>query len=104
MSDKRSQANFQIFPFMEGRCLQRLEASQTAGEACRRVDGSAGRRMGVRGSKTAFRHGYNDQEVSMELMMPCKRRYARTPIRRPVSLDRGVLLCGCQDKQSMKWK
>src|SRR5271157_620505 len=29
MSDKRSQANFQIFPFLEGRCLQRLEASQT---------------------------------------------------------------------------
>src|SRR5271165_1619235 len=29
MSDKRSQANYQIFPFLVGRCFQRLEASQT---------------------------------------------------------------------------
>ncbi len=41
MSDKRSQANFQIFPFMEGHCLQRLEASQTP------VGVSAYRRIGV---------------------------------------------------------
>ena len=42
---------------------------------------SAGRRIGVWGSKTAFRHGYNDQEVSTELMMLCKRRHADTPRR-----------------------
>src|SRR5271157_3071288 len=36
MSDKRSQANFQIFPFLEGRCLQRLEASQTPLVSCPR--------------------------------------------------------------------
>src|SRR5260370_8771714 len=46
---------------------------------------SAGRRIGLWGSKTAFRHGYNDQEVSAELMMLCKRRHADTPIRRYVS-------------------
>ena len=44
---------------------------------------SAGRRIGVWGSKTAFRHGYNDQGVSAELMMLCKRRHADTPIRFP---------------------
>src|SRR5580704_16741260 len=72
MSDKRSQANFQIFPFLVGRCFQRLEASQTPlGKRVggSRVSGSAGRRVGVRGSKTAFRHGDSDQEVSTELMM-----------------------------------
>jgi hypothetical protein len=48
--------------------------------------GSARRRIGVWGSKTAAsRHGYNDQEVSAELMMLCKRRHADTPIRRYVS-------------------
>ena len=47
---------------------------------------SACRRIGVWGSKTAFRHGYNDQGVSAELMMLCKRRHADTPIRRYVSL------------------
>src|SRR5260370_773372 len=54
---------------------------------------SAGRRIGVSasgGSKTAFRHGYNDQEVSTELMMLCKRRHADTPIRRYVSLSRPI--------------
>jgi hypothetical protein len=35
----------------------------------KRVGGSAYWRIGVWGSKTAFRHGYNDQEVSTELMM-----------------------------------
>ena len=48
----------------------------------KRVGGSAYWRIGVWGSKTAFRHGYNDQEVSTELMMLCKRRHADTPIRR----------------------
>jgi hypothetical protein len=48
----------------------------------KRVAGSAYRRVG---SKTAFRHGCNDQEVSPELMMLCKRRHADTPIRRYVS-------------------
>jgi hypothetical protein len=42
---------------------------------------SAYRRIGVWGSKTAFRHRYNDQEISTELMMLCKRRHADTPIR-----------------------
>ena len=46
-----------------------------------------GRRLGKRvgvlayrrlGRKTAFRHGYNDQEVSAELMMLCKRRHTDT--------------------------
>ena len=45
--------------------------------------GEASRRIGVWGSKTAFRHGYNDQEVSTELMMLWKRRPADTPIRFP---------------------
>src|SRR5260370_31503559 len=49
---------------------------------------SAGRRMGVWGSKTAFRHGYNHQEVSTKLMMLCKRRHTDTPIRRYVSPSR----------------
>jgi hypothetical protein len=93
MSDKRSQANFQIFPFLVGRCFQRLEASQTplgkrvggSRVAGQRVSGSAGQRVGVRGSKTAFRHGDSDQEVSTELMMLGKRRHADTPIRPYVS-------------------
>src|ERR1700675_4356378 len=48
---------------------------------------SAGRRIGVSASVevTAFGHRYNDQEVSTELMMLCKRRHADTPIRRYVS-------------------
>ena len=50
----------------------------------KRVGGSAYWRIGVCGSKTAFRHRYNDQEVSTELMMLCKRRHADTPIRRYV--------------------
>jgi hypothetical protein len=45
---------------------------------------SAGRRIGVWGGKTASRHGYNDQEVSTELMTLCKRRHTDTPIRFPV--------------------
>src|SRR5271165_5354906 len=48
----------------------------------KRVGGSAYWRIGVRGSKTAFRRGYNNQEVSTELMMLCKRRHADTPTRR----------------------
>jgi len=44
---------------------------------------SAGWRIGVWGSKTAFGHRYNDQEVSTELMMLCKRRHADTPTRFP---------------------
>jgi hypothetical protein len=40
-----------------------------------RVGGSAYWRIGV----------YNDQKVSTELMMLCKRRHADTPIRRYVS-------------------
>ena len=45
----------------------------------KRVGGSVYRRIGVWGSRTAFRDGYNDQEVSTELMMLCKRRHADTP-------------------------
>ena len=52
----------------------------------KRVGGPAYWRIGVRGSKAAFRHRYNDHEVSTELMMLCKRRHADTPIRRYVSL------------------
>jgi hypothetical protein len=48
----------------------------------KRVGGSAYWRIGVWVSKTVFRHGYNDQKVSTELMMLCKRRHADTPIRR----------------------
>jgi hypothetical protein len=44
----------------------------------KRVGGSVYRRIGVGGSKTAFRDGYNDQEVETELMMLCKRRHADT--------------------------
>ena len=46
----------------------------------KRVGGSAYWRIGVCGSKTAFRHGYNDQEVSAELTMFFAN--ADTPIRR----------------------
>ena len=56
-----------------------------AGEACRRVGGSAYWRIGVWGSKTDCRYGYNDQEVCTKLMMLCKRRHADTPIRFPKS-------------------
>jgi hypothetical protein len=56
-----------------------------AGEACRRVG-----RIGVWGSKTAFRHGYNDQEVSTEFMMLCKRRHVDTPIRPYISPSRPI--------------
>ncbi len=47
--------------------------------------GSAYWRIGVWGSMTAFRHRHNDQEVSTELMMLCKRRHADTPTRRSPS-------------------
>src|SRR5580692_5986726 len=56
----------------------------------KRVGGSACWRIGVWGSKTAFRHGYNDQEVSAELMMLCKGRHADTPIRPYVSPSRPI--------------
>jgi hypothetical protein len=51
----------------------------------KRVGGSAYWRIGVWGGKTASRHGYNDQEVSKELMKLCKRRHADTPKHRYVS-------------------
>jgi hypothetical protein len=44
--------------------------------------GETGRRIGVWGSRTAFRHGYKDPEVSTELMMLYKRRHADTPTHR----------------------
>ena len=44
--------------------------------------------MGVWRSKTAFRHGYYDQEVSTKFMTLWKRRYADSPIRRHVSPSR----------------
>jgi hypothetical protein len=50
----------------------------------KRVGGSAYGRIGVWGSKTAFRHGYSDQEVSTKLMTLCKRRHADSPIRFPL--------------------
>src|SRR5271165_972423 len=57
----------------------------------KRIGGSAYWRIAVWGSKTASRHGYNDQEVSTELMMLCKRPYADTPTRRHVSSEGGQL-------------
>jgi hypothetical protein len=47
-----------------------------------------GKRIGVSeyrriGSKTACRHGYNDQEVSKKLLTLFKRPHAHTPIRLP---------------------
>ena len=50
--------------------------------------GKRGRRVGVSASgevRLFFRHGYNDQEVSTELMMLCKRRHTETPIRFPLA-------------------
>ena len=58
----------------------------------KRVGGSAYWRIGVWGSQTAFRHGYNDQEVLTELMMLCKRRHADTPIRPYVSPSRPIFI------------
>src|ERR1700736_1400859 len=73
----------------------------------KRVGGSAYWRIGVWRSETAFRHRYNDQEVSTELMMLCKRRHADTPTRRYVSpslLFRGedtriVTSCRCHEER-----
>src|SRR5208282_5665969 len=56
----------------------------------KRVGGSAYWRIGVCGSKTAFRHGYNDQEVSAELMMFFAN--ADTPTRRYVSPSRPIFI------------
>jgi hypothetical protein len=50
--------------------------------------GSAYWRIGVWGSKTAFRHRYNDQEVSTELMVLCKRRPADTLHQPPAHFER----------------
>ena len=58
----------------------------------KRVGGSAYRRIGV-WVKTAFRHGYNDQEVSTKPMTLCKRRHAELPLaegRRDVSPSRPI--------------
>src|SRR5271165_5020399 len=52
---------------------------------------SAGRRIGVRGNKAAFRHGYIEQEVSSKLMTLCKRPHADPPTRRYVSSEGGQL-------------
>ena len=54
----------------------------------KRVGGSEYWRIGVWGSKTAFRHCYNDQEASTEPMTLCKRRHADPPTRRYVSPTR----------------
>ena len=62
-----------------------IDAALPAGE---RVGGSAYGRIGVWEVRLLFRHGYNDQEVSTELMMLFKRRHADTPIRRYVSPGR----------------
>ena len=51
----------------------------------KRVGGSYWR-IGVWGSKTAFRHGYNDQEVSRKLDYATRTRYADTfPLAGPFS-------------------
>ena len=62
----------------------------------KRVGGLAYWRIGVWESKTAFRHGYSDQEVSTELMMLCKRRRADTPTRRHVSPKAGAFAYACK--------
>src|SRR5580700_7546366 len=49
----------------------------------KRVGGSVYGRIGVWGTKTAFRHDYDDQEVSKKLTTLCKRRHANSPIRFP---------------------
>jgi hypothetical protein len=54
----------------------------------KRVSVLAYGRMGVWRSKTAFRHGYYDREVSTKFMTLWKRRYADSPIRRHVSPSR----------------
>jgi hypothetical protein len=58
----------------------------------KRVGGSAYWRIGVWGSKTTFRHGCNDQEVSTKLTTLCKRRHADSPIRRYVPPSRRPIL------------
>src|SRR5580692_1867467 len=50
----------------------------------KRVGGSVYGRIGVWGTKTAFRHDYDDQEVSKKLTTLCKRRHADSPTRRYV--------------------
>jgi len=60
------------------RAWQKRQKTRRDIELGKRVGGSAYWRIGVWGSKTAFGHRYNDQEVSTELMMLCKRRHADT--------------------------
>jgi hypothetical protein len=60
--------------------------------------GGLGKRLGVSayrrlGNKTAFLHGYNDQEVSTKLMTLCKRRPADSPIRFPYPPTLGGETC-----------
>jgi hypothetical protein len=50
----------------------------------KRVGGSVYGRIGVWGTKTAFRHDYDDQEVSKKLTTLCKRRHADSPICSPI--------------------
>jgi hypothetical protein len=55
---------------------------------------SAGRRIGVWGTKTAFRYAYNDRpdEVDDALQTPT-RRYADTPIPFPARAESFLALC-----------
>jgi hypothetical protein len=79
----------QLLPYSSRRVTVTFAYTDNRGEHAnrqgKRVGGSAYWRIGVWESKTAFRHGCNDQEVSTELMILCKRRHAHTPIRRYVS-------------------
>ena len=78
-SDSRKESGAEkMIPAKQGKA--RARSSPAAGEACRRVGVLAYRRLR---SKTAFRRGYNDHEVSTKLMTLCKRRHADTPIRFP---------------------
>jgi hypothetical protein len=84
----------QLLPYSSRRVTVTFAYTDNRGEHAnrqgKRVGGSAYWRIGVWESKTAFRHGCNDQEVSTELMILCKRRHAHTPIRRNVSLSRPI--------------
>jgi hypothetical protein len=67
-------------PVPEIACI--LLRSKWAGVG-KRVGGSAYGRIGVWRSKTAFRHGYDDQEVSNKLTTLCERRHV-PPSRWPI--------------------
>ena len=62
----------------------------------KRVGGSAYRRLG---SKTAFRQGWNDQEVSTKLTKLCKRRFAEEFLELSVLWDAGGRGVECTERK-----